>query len=806
MNRELVLALALTLLVGTLSVASNVQRTKASGTIYIRADGSIDPPDAPISTVDNVTYTLTGNIHDLIVIERDNIVVDGVGYTLQEAGVDLSGRTNVTVQNAQITFSQGIRLSHSSNNSIVRCNITNNGFGIFLVWSNGNVIVDNIIGASSIGIYLGESTGNSLTHNSFLGCEMGVWLEGCVLGDYITRNDFFCNEYGIFDYHGLSDNLMIYHNNFMNCRADVCDGGDNNTWNYGYPSGGNYWSDYISADIYCGQYQNETGSDNIGDLPFVINANNQDNYPLIRPYVSFENQTIYIRADGSVDPSGAPIRRMGDIYTLTGDISSVASGIVVERDNVTLEGEGFSFEGGGNGVGVSLSGRSNVTIENVTVKSFEYGIYLWNSSYCNVIGNNLTENCWGMMLFLHSSHNVIMGNNITHNMGDGIRNGEYGDSSEDSTISGNYIAENNIGIYVGVSSNSTIANNRIDANIDCGIRVDWSSNISILQNNLTDNGFPFGHQAICIWNSSNCDVLRNRIGRSDSCGLFIEDAVAINVIQNEVVGNAGGLRFVDSINSLVVGNSFVNNTLQAYVINSSVAWNGSYSSGGNYWSDYSGRDVFRGVLQNETGSDGIGDSAYEIDSANRDNYPLMKPYPWGDHDLGITYIGRIYSFDLVVPLKTIVGLRFSLNISTFVMNYGNQTESFNVQVIANDTLVGTFSNVTLESRQSVVLNLRWNTTGFAYGNYTVRAVADNVSGETGISDNAYTDGIVYVGIPGDINGDGEVDIKDIAYVAMRFGKNPGDPGWSPIADLNDDEIIDIFDVSSAARHFGEHYP
>jgi len=54
MNRKLVLALALTLLVGMLNVAFNIERAKASGTIYIRTDGSIDPPTAPISTVDNV--------------------------------------------------------------------------------------------------------------------------------------------------------------------------------------------------------------------------------------------------------------------------------------------------------------------------------------------------------------------------------------------------------------------------------------------------------------------------------------------------------------------------------------------------------------------------------------------------------------------------------------------------------------------------------------------------------------------------------------------------------------------------------
>ena len=72
----------------TLAFAPNVQPVKASGAIYIRADGSVDPPTAPISSVDNVTYTFTDNIYDEIVVERDNTVVDGSGYTLQGHGLD----------------------------------------------------------------------------------------------------------------------------------------------------------------------------------------------------------------------------------------------------------------------------------------------------------------------------------------------------------------------------------------------------------------------------------------------------------------------------------------------------------------------------------------------------------------------------------------------------------------------------------------------------------------------------------------------------------------------------------------------
>ena len=74
------------------------------GTIYIRADGSIDPPTASIYTADNITYTLTANITvnaDGIVIERDNTVLNGAGYTMigngSGNGIDLIDINNVTI-------------------------------------------------------------------------------------------------------------------------------------------------------------------------------------------------------------------------------------------------------------------------------------------------------------------------------------------------------------------------------------------------------------------------------------------------------------------------------------------------------------------------------------------------------------------------------------------------------------------------------------------------------------------------------------------------------------------------------------
>jgi len=124
-------------------------------------------------------------------------------------------------------------------------------------------------------------------------------------------------------------------------------------------------------------------------------------------------ETVYIRGDGSVDPLTAPIQRDGDVYTLTGNISIYAAGIVIERDNMTLDGGGYTLQASGaySSEGILLDGRKNVTIKNMQIKTFPYGIYLKSSSNNSIVGNNITNNRYGIYLD-SSSNNSISGNLI----------------------------------------------------------------------------------------------------------------------------------------------------------------------------------------------------------------------------------------------------------------------------------------------------------------------------------------------------------------------------------------------------------
>ena len=253
------------------------------GTIYIRADGSIDPPDAPISTVDNITYILTGDVTltydaDGIVIERNNITFDGAGHTLQgkgehtgiTLGIDLTGRSNVIVKNMHVRgFIGAICLHNSSNNSIFGNYMANNDNGIYFELSSNNIIYGNNIAASiGNGIHLYCSSGN------------------IIYGNNITDNtDGICFEH--------SSNNKSYHNNIINNTNQVSLSYDSaNVWDDGYPSGGNYWSDYSGIDEKNGPNQDQPGSDGIGDTPYIIDVDNRDRYPLMIPWVAQHDVAI----------------------------------------------------------------------------------------------------------------------------------------------------------------------------------------------------------------------------------------------------------------------------------------------------------------------------------------------------------------------------------------------------------------------------------------------------------------------------------------------------------------------------------
>jgi len=165
-----------------------------------------------------------------------------------------------------------------------------------------------------------------------------------------------------------------------------------------------------------------------------------------------------------------------------------------------------------------------------------------------------------------------------------------------------------------------------------------------------------------------------------------------------------------------------------------------------------------------------------------------------DHDVTVTN---------VTSDKIFIGQGYSSNITVTIGNLGSYTETFNTTVYADQTTIDTPVNTTLTSGSFTTFMFTWNTTGFAYGNYTLSAYAWLVPGETNTADHNFTGGVVTVTIPGDINGDGTVDIYDAILLAGTFNSNPSSPNWNANADINGDGIVDIYDAIILAAHFGQ---
>jgi hypothetical protein len=295
LRRALFTVLFSTLLVGLLTVASRIPAVKASETIFIFPDGGIYPSTANITTSDATFYVFTDNNVGSLVVYRDNIVIDGVGYTLQGAGasgskgIDLTGRTNVTVRNMQVShFTCGILLNFwATNNHISGNNITANvDQGIYITaWSEHNRVSGNTIRSSDCGILVdsycdyNSFSGNHIADNA-IGIEFNPSQANSVVGNNITTND--C---GVML--NCSGSNRFYHNNFINNSQHV----DitpiyGNFWDDGYPSGGNYWSEYTGVDACWGAGQDKTGSDGVWDWSYWLRLGTSevDRYPLTKPF------------------------------------------------------------------------------------------------------------------------------------------------------------------------------------------------------------------------------------------------------------------------------------------------------------------------------------------------------------------------------------------------------------------------------------------------------------------------------------------------------------------------------------------
>jgi parallel beta-helix repeat protein len=461
--------------------------------------------------------------------------------------------------------------------------------------------------------------------------------------------------------------------------------------------------------------------------------------------------TVYIKSDGSVVPSDAPISSSDNItYTFTGNISyPTYFGIVVQRNNTVIDGKGYTVQGNQTDYtyGLQFWFISNVTVKNVNVKNFYSGFIFYYCSNIVVSGNNATANttdgiflkssinntivsnnvsgnsncgiivdtsnttlitgnnamangnkgillifasnntvCWnhatgngddgisilyyrknvvfgnyattnnhtGISLY-HTYDSIVDGNNVTANSigidvmtfsnGNNIISGNSATEnvnginlvgSSDNTVSGNNATANSDGIVLSNSNRTMIIGNNASANTQRGIHIGGSQGNESYNNTVSGNSVTANNYGINLYSyAPGYDHVRgntisgNNVAANTLHGIALYNCLNNTISDNNATANSYGIYLSSSLNTTSYHNNFMNNTHQAYSFNSNNTWDNGYPSGGNYWSDYNGTDLYRGPHQNETASDGIGDTPYSIDGNNQDNYPLMQP--WSAH-------------------------------------------------------------------------------------------------------------------------------------------------------------------------------
>jgi len=311
--------------------------------------------------------------------------------------------------------------------------------------------------------------------------------------------------------------------------------------------------------------------------------------------------------------TGTVVSVISNNVTLTGfTIKNGYSGVTLDHSdfsvitgNIVLNNQLYGIE--------CYRSNHNVIEDNVALNNSR-GIKVYYSNYTKLIENNASNNWYGIRI-RSSTNNLLRNNTMTGNHWNFAMDADYHlelihDIDCSNTVDGKPII-----YWINKQDQHVPTNAGFVAAINC-------SEIIVKNVNLTKNNI-----GVLFWSTSNSIIEEANISEN-WVGVALVSSENIKLFDNTISTSAEeGIILVMSNDSRIINNNFVNNGYHVYTYESfNNVWDGGYPSGGNYWSDYNGTDLHWGSGQNETGSDGIGDTAYVIGENNVDRYPLMAPF------------------------------------------------------------------------------------------------------------------------------------------------------------------------------------
>jgi parallel beta-helix repeat protein len=713
----------------------------------------------------NVSNTVDGKPIYYWISKQDLTVPLDAGY------VALANCTRITVKNLNLTNNiQGILLAHSNNVSIRQNNITNNQWSIELQYSSNNIISENnITNNDHHGIWLSSSSNNSIVGNNITANNgYGIRLDSSSNNNSISGSNLVNNGYGIW-LSSSSDNV-IYHNKFVDNTHQVYidTSGYANVWDDGYPSGGNYWSDYNGKDYNHGQNQDELGSDGIGDTPYVIDENNADYYPLMVPWGESYDWPMF-RHDQShtgYSASTAPNTNNTVWSYRTGDVVSSSPAVVDGRVFVGSNDNNVYCLKGSTGAKIwnyttagSVDSSPAVVDGRVFVGSQDDNIYCLDASTGAKIWNYTADTlmrsspvvAYGKVYFgsiydhkihcLNTTSGVLIWNYTTGGRlysSPAIADSKLYAGSQDHKV---YCVDAATGAHVWdyttgdwVQSSPAVAYGRVFVGSN-------DNNVYCLN----------GSTGAKIWNYTT--------------GFLVSSSPAV----------ADGKVFVGSVDDKV------------YCLDA--------STGTEIWSYDTGNDVLS--------SPAVADGKVFVGSC------IGRVFAFNDvHDIAITNINAVCCNDYSLQIsKTVVCQNHTVCINVTFTNEGNLTETTDVALwIQNVSTyqIGGSMPITLDAGESKGVTFLFNSTGLPKGNYTIFANTTTIEGETDTQDNTFVYGWIYVVHPGDLDCDGHVFLYDLTIIGTAWDSRPSDFNWDAGADIDGDCHVFLYDLTIIGSHWDEY--
>ena len=279
---------------GYRSIQEAIDMANAGDTVFVEAGVYyehlfVDKPLSLIGENRETTVVDAGGTGTVVVVNSDNVTFRGFavrnsggGIVVDTAGIHLNYTHNCLIENNAFVDDAmlGVRI-YFSHNATVRGNVitrrSTNG-GILMQNSDYCTIRGNRITECG-GIHLGNVNNSVIQYNNITANGYGITL-GPVENVTICGNTVASNSQSGIAAGEWAKSSVVYHNNFNNEHQYTQPG--TLKWANGYPSGGNYWSNYNGSDRYSGSGQDLSGSDGIGDVHY-----GPDQYPLMRPWGTY---------------------------------------------------------------------------------------------------------------------------------------------------------------------------------------------------------------------------------------------------------------------------------------------------------------------------------------------------------------------------------------------------------------------------------------------------------------------------------------------------------------------------------------